>query len=339
MNNNSELLNLLENACNPHLLIDGDGQIVWQNQAARNFFALLEGETADIYQYFEPGQIKKILTTEHYTTLDVQFKTKTGSQIKQAVLVLDLSSGNPDSLVFLLSLFSRATEQSEINQRAQFLEAVAHDLKNPLGAIFGYADALLDTQAGSGLNETQQHVLIRVRSTALRCIEMVRNYQQLLELQSDAILPISAPLNLNSIVDGVVSYLWRPGIDSADLKVKLDQSAPTVKARRIQAERVFANLLGNAIKYTPNDKTITVSSWVADNLVYLSIHNDGTTIPADELPQLFDRYSRASSGQEQSGSGLGLHIVKQIMQRLGGKYQASSSPKDGTCFTVAFPIG
>lgn len=337
MNRKSQLFNLLEKANNPHLLIDGDGRIVWQNQAACDFLALSVEMNSDIYHFFEAAQVRKILSTEHYSTFDAQFETKSGNQVKQAVLVVDLSGGNPDSLFFLLSLHSRASEQSEILQRAQFLETVAHDLKNPLGAIFGYADALLDTQVGSGLNETQQNVLSRIRNTALRCIEMVRNYQQLLELQSGSILTVNTPLNLNSVVESVISSLWRSGNDSAVLKTELAEPAPMIKARRIQVERIFANLFGNAIKYTPAGENITVRTWNAENAACLSVTNSGAVISEDELPQLFDRYSRASTGQEQSGSGLGLHIVKQLTQKLGGKCQVSSSLEQGTCFTIILP--
>ena len=338
MNNEIPLINLFEDASNPQLLVDGDARIIWRNQAANSFFEVLADDTDDLRQYLEPEKIKAILATEHYSTLDVEFITKSGTKLQQAVLVSDLSSGDPDSLAFLLSLFSSITEKAEINQRAQFLESVAHDLKNPLGAIFGYADALLDTAVGVGLNDIQQQVIGRVRSTALRCLEMVRNYQQLLELESHSVLPVNSDINLDTVISSVIAYLWRENKDGSKLNVTLSSKPLMIKARRAQIERVFANLLGNAIKYTPAGETINVKTEAVDEKAVISVHNSGVHIPAEELPGLFERYSRASTGENTSGTGLGLHIVNQITERLGGSIQVKSSPETGTVFTVALPL-
>ena len=103
-------------------------------------------------------------------------------------------------------------------------------------------------------------------------------------------------------------------------------------------ERIFANLLYNAIKFTPKQGCITLSSASRAGEVTVSVADTGPGIPAAEVPSLFEKYRRAGGVRQKEGAGLGLFIVKTFVERHGGRVEVDSTPPNGTCFRVVLPV-
>jgi len=105
-------------------------------------------------------------------------------------------------------------------------------------------------------------------------------------------------------------------------------------------ERVFVNLLANAINYTPNDKAIWVRTEVDDDMVVFSVTDEGIGISPEDLPHIFERFYRTAGARrtQSAGTGLGLAIVKEVVERHGGSVMARSEIGKGSTFTVRLPI-
>lgn len=220
----------------------------------------------------------------------------------------------------------------------EFLATIAHDLKNPLGAIFGYADTLLDTGLGKDLSKDQRDILMRIRDTAARSIELVVNYQHLVKFGSLTHEGLLGQCDLNDALARVVEYQWREKPDSPDLQVVYSKDTPVVSLERVHVERIFTNLLSNALKFTPSRGTIKIKTYSEDQLAFTEFFNSGSFIPESEYSLLFKRYGRASNAKNISGSGLGLFIVKRILDIAGGTISVQSEPHTGTTFKVGFPV-
>ena len=105
-------------------------------------------------------------------------------------------------------------------------------------------------------------------------------------------------------------------------------------------ERVFVNLVANAVNYTPNDKTIRVETALDNDHVSFSVKDEGIGITPEDLPHVFERFYRTAGARttQTTGTGLGLAIVKEIVERHGGSVTAQSEPGNGSIFTVRLPI-
>ncbi|MBI3063134.1 MAG: HAMP domain-containing histidine kinase, partial [Deltaproteobacteria bacterium] len=122
------------------------------------------------------------------------------------------------------------------------------------------------------------------------------------------------------------------------LDVVLDEGVPTVLGDKAQLDRVLWNLVGNAIKFTPAGGKITVSSRRDDRHVCVAVKDTGIGIPKEELPLLFSQFRRLKGSAKVEGTGLGLFIVKTIIEAHKGTVQADSEDGKGSTFTVRVPI-
>jgi two-component system phosphate regulon sensor histidine kinase PhoR len=124
-------------------------------------------------------------------------------------------------------------------------------------------------------------------------------------------------------------------------KINIDRSgiegAPQVMADRSKLEQVMVNLLDNALKYTPENGSITISANEADGMVAIAVTDTGIGIPPKDLPRIFERFYRVDTARsrEQGGTGLGLAIVKHIIQQHGGSVAVESTPGKGSTFSVS----
>lgn len=326
------LENLLHSAADPAALVGSAGGVRWANAAYERLAA-----RAAPTPVLDDRTLAAIRGTVHFGTYEVQI-TVAGTPLVYTAVTIDVGSGDPDSTCFLVILTATASPQSKLVAKEELLAAVAHDLRNPLGAIFSYADALLDTSAGEGMAASHREILRRIRSTASRSVDLILNYQLLARIQSKGVLRPSAPIDLNQSVRSVIDHAWREDSHSAPLVTELHQHPLPVLLERVQVERALANVLTNAFKYTPQSGRISVKTFPQDRYAVASVNNTGTNINQAEIAGLFARYQRASTSAGKGGSGLGLFIVKTIMNTCGGKVELNSSAKDGVTFSLFFPL-
>ncbi|MCO6431726.1 MAG: hypothetical protein J5J00_12785 [Deltaproteobacteria bacterium] len=314
----------------PLLLVDGNGAIVWSNRASVEQCGLSAGRM--IAEALTPSAVRAILSCSGASVIET---VQSGSDLAAIVTAV---CGNGASPHFLVILTRNQAGILSLREREEALAGVAHDLKNPLGAIFGYADALLDTAAGEGLNVKQRDILARIRSTSSRSIELIRNYQHLAQLDALPQQSGTAKSELNSTIQSVLHYTWREDFERPKVEFKPGPQAIEVAIERLLLERVVANLYGNALKYTPPEGKIGITTAVQNSMGVMEIHNSLSVIPPDEISTIFNRYVRGSTSKGTPGSGLGLYIVKEILKKAGGSVHASSSPEVGTTFSLKLPI-
>ena len=246
--------------------------------------------------------------------------------------------GTGDALDELTSLFNAMLDKIEglVTAMRGALDNVSHDLRTPLTRLRGTAELALASPPN----------LDRYREALADCVEesdrvlvMLNTLMDISEAESGTLQLRREPVTLADVV-GRVLDLYR---DVADAKgVTLAADAPSdvvVVADRTRLEQAAANLIDNAVKYTPPGGRVDVEVRRAEDAAILRVRDTGSGIPSDELARIFDRLFRGDTSRAERGLGLGLSLVKAIVEAHGGTVDVVSEPGRGSVFTVSLPLG
>jgi two-component system, sensor histidine kinase and response regulator len=216
--------------------------------------------------------------------------------------------------------------------RDDVLATVSHDLKNPLGTIYTSAALLLDMEMSP---EAQRRQLEIVRRTALRMDRLIQDLLDVSRMEAGRFNVDPRQESVRGIVLEAKESLG-PIADAKQIELRTDlpEGDIPVHADRDRVLQIFSNLIGNAIKFTPEGGTITVSARVEDDSVRFRVSDSGSGISAEDLPRIFDRFWH---GKEGGGSGLGLAIVRGVVHAHGGDVQAESD-ETGATFSFTLPM-
>lgn len=327
----TSLNDLLNKSGDPLLFTRLDGGIIWANQAALSLFEISQNQPfPSIFKLLSEPDARRVLGVKSFESVPVKYK-----QSALTAIVTDVTGAGLDDEAVMI-MFKPVSSSSDTAQKEEWLVTVAHDIKSPLGAIFGYADTLLDTPIGSGLSDVHRHLVTRIRASASRALDLVRNFQHLSAIEIRGVAASSTLIDVNKAVREVLESTWRE--DSMAPPVNLITGEPSLaRIDRSHLERVLSNLLTNAIKFSPPDAPVTIKTWAEPQRACISFHNGGKSIPESEIRNLFKRYSRLSNSSDKPGTGLGLYIVQKIVTGVGGNVEVESSVKDGTTFTIRIP--
>ncbi|MBI2359943.1 MAG: HAMP domain-containing histidine kinase, partial [Deltaproteobacteria bacterium] len=230
-------------------------------------------------------------------------------------------------------------EKAEHTERIkrQLISALAHDIKNPLGVMMGYAEAVQAGLEGT-LSKEKLDMLDRIQDNGQRIVKLVTGFLEASKAEAGAISFEPKPVDINMVLREVGQQQMSL-VRQKDISFKVDLSAelPPVLGDEMQLDRVFWNLVGNAIKFTPKGGFVNLRSWVENGKVCASVSDTGMGIPKHELPVLFGEFRRLKGSAKVEGTGLGLFIVKTIVEAHGGTVDANSEEGKGSTFTVRLP--
>jgi PAS domain S-box-containing protein len=238
-----------------------------------------------------------------------------------------------DRTAELAAANERLTELDRL--KSKFIADVSHELRTPL-AVLNTRVYLLE----NGLPEKKAEYLIGLREQIQRLIQFVNTVLDLSRLELGKGRISFEAVNLNEVVDQVSDALApRAEANGLRLSVQCEGDIPPVRGEFNQLAQVATNLIANAIKYTANGR-IDVNIRLVDHQVCLRVKDTGMGIAPDDLPHLFERFYRGErAGQTQiAGSGLGLSIVKEIVDLHGGTIEVESEIGKGSTFTVYLPL-
>ena len=220
--------------------------------------------------------------------------------------------------------------------KSDFLRLLAHDLKNPLAAMAGNAELIAMESPDRPLVLESAQV---IQDEARHLARLIDDLLLLDQMEATELVLQRESLDLNELVAQIVGRL-RGLAPTQDVRLILGSDLPSVHADRERVTQMLINLVGNAIKYSPDGGPVTVTTTHEGDRVVLSVADEGIGIAADELAVVFDRYRRARSGQGRgiAGTGLGLAIVREIARVHGGAVWAESTEGEGSTFHVSLPV-
>lgn len=230
-----------------------------------------------------------------------------------------------------------ASELNEMERmRQEFVSNVSHEIQSPLTSISGFARAL---QAGELSSEERKHYLNIIEMESKRLSKLSDNLLKLTSLESEHHPFEPEPYRLDKQLRNIVLSCEPQWVEkSIDMDVSLEEA--TMKADEDLMSQVWMNLLGNAIKFTPNNGTIGVSLSCRENNIVVRISDNGIGMGEEERQHIFERFYKAdkSRNRELGGSGLGLSIVKKIVDMHKGNVDVESALNEGTRITMTLPI-
>lgn len=239
--------------------------------------------------------------------------------------------------VHFISVAQEALVKMESEQlRNSLLSALSHDLRTPLTVLSGLAESL--NIAGPPLPKEQADIANAIRDEALRTSVLVSNLLDMARLQSGDVKLNRDWQPLEEVI-GVALLSRGAVLAEHTVNISLPAELPMLYFDSILMERVFCNLLENAAKYTPAGSVITISAQRVGNDVEICVEDDGPGLPTGKEEALFAKFARGRSESTVSGVGLGLSIVRAIVEAHDGTIRAEKSSAGGARFVIAMPCG
>ena len=239
-------------------------------------------------------------------------------------------------------LFDDITREKEIDQmKSDFISLVSHELRTPLTSIIGFVSFILDGKAGA-INDRQRNSLARVQRQSKRLAALINDLLDISRIESGRIQMDQEPIPLLEIVTQRIEEI-RPQADEKSIRLALTapESVPKVLGDEARMGQVFTNLIGNAIKFTPENGEVNVKVEADGNLLHVEVIDTGPGIPPEERQKIFDKFYQLSdiSTRQQGGSGLGLSISKSIVEAHGGKLWIDDGNQGkGSNFQFVLPL-
>lgn len=229
-------------------------------------------------------------------------------------------------------------EQSVI--KSNFINIASHQLRTPMTAIMTYAHILHDGYAGS-IEKDQEKLAKTIIDSSERMITLINDILLITRIQNGEADLKEKDTTLGVVLDNLEFELI-PKIKAKKINFSTNftPKAKLYACNKFITYEILSNLLTNATQYTPDGGKIVVTAKVEINSVNVSVKDDGIGIPADYVPKIFDQFSRANNAFEvfNEGTGLGLFVVKMLLDQVDGKICCTSQLGEGSTFKVSLPV-
>jgi PAS domain S-box-containing protein len=235
---------------------------------------------------------------------------------------------------------ARAEAEAAVRLRDQFLSIAAHELNTPLTSLIGNAQLMQRrAQRDGSLPEREQRNLRVINDQAQRLNRMVLALLDIARLETGQLSIERAPLDIGNLTRRVVDEI-RPAIDGRKIELVAPFIPLVVDGDELRLEQVLQNLIQNALKYSPEHQPIAIRVERHERRACVAISDRGIGIPEESLPALFQRFYRASNVEDRyiSGMGVGLYVVKEIVELHSGEITVESIEGQGSTFTVCLPL-
>lgn len=338
-----KLLQVTENMNDGAILIDKDQNIIFANNKIYQMLGAERGDELNfglIKTHFNITSIEKLFNkcllnkSSHVSEVEVKGRVY---EMFSHCLGKEKRVGEMEGCFILIA---DITDVKLLERSKSELVAVAsHQLRTPLTAMRGNAEMLIDESFGP-VNLQQKELLEDVMSSIKRLIGMVNDMLDITKIEQGKLELVNKSVSLTDITNSVVEDL-RAFAESRNVLIKIDLPEQlTVYVDESRTRQVLQNLIDNAIKYSKKPGNIEITARKSANFVELVLKDDGLGIPQVEQSKIFSRFYRASNvvNSGNSGSGLGLYVVRSIVSKLGGSIFFESEEGVGTTFFVTFPV-
>src|SRR2546425_831880 len=244
--------------------------------------------------------------------------------------------GANDAIDELTALFNAMLDKIEglVDAMRGALDNVSHDLRTPLARLRGTAEMAL---AAAPDLDRYREALADCLEESDRVLVMLNTLMDISEAESGTLQLTREPVSLHDVVDRAVD-LYRDVAEAKGVRLTVAPGdAVVVSGDRTRLEQVAANLIDNAVKYTPAGGRVDVEVARDGDRALLRVRDMGAGIPADELPRIWDRLFRGDTSRTERGLGLGLSLVKAIVEAHGGTVDVESATGRGSTFSVSLP--
>lgn len=335
---------LYENSPVPYLTLDQRGTITSYNLAAVRLFQTTKDDLFErSFTSFLRGidddklglMLGKLKAGSPVTDEEVQIATEDGA-LRWVRLSIFTHDNSKQRLVAMVDI----TEQKRIDTaKSEFVALATHQLRTPIAAIRWNLE-LMERKLRDVPEMPHQKYLDKIYRNVDRMIALISDFLSVSKLETGTFAASAETIELASYFRDIADE-YEPDLKSKQIELALttEPEEATIKADTRLFHIITSNLLSNAVKYTPEGGEVRFGYQVADGELIITVVDSGIGIPEDEQASLFQKLFRASNAQKHKagGTGLGLYIVKQSVEQLGGEITFTSSVDEGTEFTIRLP--
>ena len=284
----------------------------------------------------DEGAYAYILQPEAMNELKIMINNALREQellIKNRKLVDSLQHSNKS-----LAETNRALEQAS-HAKSDFMAKMSHELRTPLNVIIGFAELMLDKVPGE-INDEQRQCLDDILTSGQHLLGLINDILDLSKIEAGKVLRltnIALPDVIESLRSAMMSIL---DARKQSLDVELEEGLPMVYADKARVRQVLFNLLSNSTKFTPDGGKLKIEAVRDGDWCQLSVVDNGTGIKEEDWERIFDPFYQADSSmpKREEGTGLGLALVRQIVEQHGGRVWVESEYGKGSRFTFTLPL-
>ncbi len=314
-----------EENVNPLLRIDVDGHVLLKNKIAADMIS----DAVPLVLTLLTSAVKKAIASRSQSSVDVEYEDK-----------VFLFTIVPNETQGYANLYGRDVTEERKNQeiRDHFISVTSHELRTPMTVIRGYIEVMLQGNFGE-INQTQAEFLHKMLRSVKDLITFVNDTLDLSKIQSGSLQLHIVRQSVDEVVEEVTKGLQEL-FDEAEVRLHTERSDLFIEADRSQLSRVLVNLLSNALKFTPPGGEVHVSALQDESRVVIAVKDDGIGMNVDDKKVLFQKYAQIENKwvSKMRGTGLGLVISKDLIERMGGEIWVESELHKGTTFYVALKL-
>lgn len=342
-----ELRHIIESVYAGLVMVSNDGRIMQMNASAREIFDVKSPEILGrpYFEVIESSKVKSIIARSIENNEEIAEEvalSMDGSNEEERIYQAQtaLVKGEDQEPIGAVAIFNDITEIRSVERmKTAFVSTVSHELRTPLTSIKGFISTLLSDAEGYYDLATQREFYQIIDTECDRLTRLISDLLNVSRIEAGRALDLNPkPLQLTPLIEKVIS-VQKSYTDKHTFNIEMDEDLPTVIADEDKVDQMLTNLINNAIKYSPRGGEITVAGHKDGTGITISITDQGMGIPKDHLPKIFDRFHRVDNRdtREVGGTGIGLYLVKHLVEAHGGKLSVESEVDKGSTFAFTLP--
>lgn len=278
----------------------------------------------NIHQHVEFGKVDR--------TLDIS-TTVAGKKAYHRVVIHNVADTEL-GFIGILASFTDVTEIRELERlKSEVMNIVSHELKLPLTTIMGFAEMLSESLDGS-----EKEYATQIHNQSSRLAKMIADFLDIARIENGKYLIHKYPFDLLTVVhDAASGVAHSANVKNIDIGYKLPQKISPLLGDESLITQAIINLLDNAVKFSPQSAKVMLSVVELNDTIQLLVEDSGKGIDDIEKPRVFEKFIRGARQAEESGFGLGLSFVKQVVEAHSGEIRIDDSQLGGAMFTVVLP--
>lgn len=347
INEKNKTETILKNIADGVIVTDPSNRILLINYVAERWFALNGRESTE-----QP--IDEIVKNRELIDFIEEVASNGKKPIRNLEITLQPNTGwkpiilqakaarfknDRDELMGIVTVLRDVTREKEIDRmKTELVSMVAHELRSPLTCISGFSELLLDSNITSEQSEEYANIILKESN---RLSDLINKFLDISKIESGKSQLRRSPVDMKMLVEKVLDFNSQLA-NKKNIEVNFESppEVTTVHLDRDMMEQAVLNLFSNAVKYSPNEASVTVRLTEENNMLQIDVEDTGYGIPEEALPNIFDKFYRITDDENQrdiTGSGLGLSLVREIVEIHGGKVSVKSTVNKGSTFTIVLP--
>lgn len=342
-----ELEHVIESVYAGIVMVHQNGRVMQMNSSARAMFGVDQGErlSGDYVSIIKNEGAQNLIKQALEETDELQEEislTIPGDEETERIYQVQtaLVRSEDQSVIGVVGIFNDITEIRSIERmKTAFVSTVSHELRTPLTSIKGFISTLLQDVDGFYDADTVHEFYVIIDQECDRLTRLISDLLNVSRIEAGRALDLNpGPVNLPDVVDKVVAA-QKSYTNKHEFAVDLEPDLPTIVADNDKVDQILTNLTNNAVKYSPNGGTITVAGKQNNGVIRMSVSDQGMGIPKEHMEKLFDRFHRIDNRDTRKvgGTGIGLYLVKHLVEAHGGKIWVESEEGKGSSFIFELP--